>query len=124
MTRILAGNEVTALPVVDGDDAEEVAGIVSEADLLPKQFRPEGPSWRVLFSPRREKAAGRVAAVSRPDLIRVFVRTDAELHDEIVHEVFERALCQPSPAGVSVKDGVVTLGGRLSARACCLWPFR
>lgn len=155
---VLAKRKVSALPVVTGD--REVVGVVSEADLLPKQIRqPAG--WLARSFRRRSKASGRVAGdimtspavtigadatlveaaraltkhgikrlpvvdrygklvgiVSRSDLLCTFVRTDEELHDEIVHEVFERALCTPvTQVTVETTKGVVTLTGELERKS-------
>ncbi|MCX4768695.1 MULTISPECIES: CBS domain-containing protein [unclassified Streptomyces] len=54
--------------------------------------------------------------VSRGDLLKVFLRPDAELAAEIRHSVLDQ---MPSPArmDVVVEEGVVTLRGRLRDRA-------
>ncbi|TVT25841.1 CBS domain-containing protein, partial [Amycolatopsis rhizosphaerae] len=57
-----------------------------------------------------------VGIVSRSDLLRIFVRTDEELREEVVHEVFGRVLWLPEQRArplVAVADGVVTLTGEL-----------
>ncbi|MFF4360022.1 CBS domain-containing protein [Streptomyces sp. NPDC001604] len=53
--------------------------------------------------------------VSRSDLLKVFLRDDEEIADEIRHSVLGQ-LPVLTPLTVSVKDGVVTLGGRLPDR--------
>ncbi|MFD5746333.1 CBS domain-containing protein [Streptomyces sp. NPDC127033] len=59
-----------------------------------------------------------VGIITRRDLLRVFVRPDSDLRDEILDEVVVRALwLDPAPLTVSVVDGVVTLRGRLGCAA-------
>ncbi|MFF5187658.1 CBS domain-containing protein [Streptomyces sp. NPDC000345] len=55
-----------------------------------------------------------IGIATRRDLLRVFLRTDDEIRREVHDEVLTRAL-GPSAHGVtlSVRDGVVTLGGHL-----------
>jgi len=53
-----------------------------------------------------------VGIVSRGDLLAVFTRRDDEIRDEIVDDVIVRTLLlDPTPYTVTVRDGVVTLGG-------------
>ena len=60
-----------------------------------------------------------VGIVTRADLVRAFVRPDAEIKREIREEVLERALLLETPAAISVEvdQGKVTLGGTLRIRA-------
>ncbi|WP_328333195.1 MULTISPECIES: CBS domain-containing protein [unclassified Streptomyces] len=61
-----------------------------------------------------DEEARLVGIITRRDLLRVFVRPDSDLRDEILDEVVARALyLYPAPLIVSVQDGVVTLRGRL-----------
>ena len=56
--------------------------------------------------------------VSRRDLLGVFLRSDREIRDEIVHGLIEQTLwIDPSRIPVAVQDGVVTLGGRVEHRS-------
>ncbi|MFD8637551.1 CBS domain-containing protein [Streptomyces sp. NPDC059533] len=148
--------KVTALPVVEGEG--HVVGVVSEADLLPKEeFHEHGPGLieqmrrlgdtakagstsaeNLMTSPavtirpnatlpqaarimtdRRIKRLPVVDAdgtlkgiVSRADLLKVFLRTDEELTDEIRRSVIER-LFPISRGGVTVTvtQGIATLTG-------------
>lgn len=50
LARILSEHRVNALPIVDAED--HLVGVVSEADLLPKQQEP-GATWRRWMSRRR-----------------------------------------------------------------------
>lgn len=52
--------------------------------------------------------------VSRRDLLHVFARTDEEIREEILQQVFSRLLSiEPATVSVQVSDGVVTLAGTL-----------
>ncbi|MYR44583.1 CBS domain-containing protein [Streptomyces sp. SID5910] len=150
--------KVSALPVVAGEG--RVIGVVSEADLLPKEeFRDSDPDR---FTQMRRladlaKAGGLTAAdvmsapavtvrpdatlaeaarimarqkvkrlpvvdaegllegvVSRGDLLRVFLRTDEDIAEEVGREIVPFLSPGPSrPLRVTVSDGVVTLTGPL-----------
>jgi CBS domain-containing protein len=64
-------------------------------------------------------ATGRlVAVVSRSDVLRVFLRPDAEIADEIDREVFRAALgVDPTALRIDVDEGVVRLGGEVERRS-------
>ncbi|MCJ1676964.1 CBS domain-containing protein [Streptomyces sp. APSN-46.1] len=148
---------VSAVPVLEGEG--RVVGVVSEADLLPKEeFRQADPllpdqmeeaakaggvlaeelmsSPAVTVHPDATLAeAARIMArkhvkrlpvvneigmlegvVSRSDLLKVFLRPDEEIEEEIRGAV----LAELAPAvhlEASVQDGVVTLRGSLGDRA-------
>ncbi|MFF3362492.1 CBS domain-containing protein [Streptomyces misionensis] len=149
---------VGAVPVLD--DAGQVVGVVSEADLLPKEeYRDSdldryarmrhlaeltkaeaATAERLMTTPAVTVApdatlgqAARVMArarvkqlpvvgpdgtllgiVSRSDLLKVFLRGDAEIADEVRRDIVVH-LFGPEGAGIRVEvhDGVVTLGGRV-----------
>ncbi|RMB85186.1 CBS domain-containing protein [Streptomyces shenzhenensis] len=150
--------KVSALPVVEGDG--RVIGVVSEADLLPKEeFRDDDPDR---FTQRRRlsdlaKAGALTAAelmstpavsvradatlaeaarimalrhvkrlpvvtaeglldgvVSRGDLLKVFLRPDNDLADEIRRDVVDPLFPAPvEPVHITVTEGVATLTGRV-----------
>jgi CBS domain-containing protein len=55
-----------------------------------------------------------VGILSRRDLLKVFLRDDDEIREEVMREVFMRALwADPTQVQVSVQDGIVTLSGEL-----------
>ena len=158
IVRTMQERKVSALPVLDA--AERVIGIVSEADLLPKEeFRDNDPDRHTqlrrlsdlakagsvtagelmtapaltvspgttLAQAARTMAGARVkrlpvvdhagrleGVVSRADLLKVFLRDDDEIGEEVRREVV--AYLFPGPASdvrVEVQDGVVRLGGRV-----------
>jgi CBS-domain-containing membrane protein len=63
--------------------------------------------------------AGRLlGVVSRSDLLGVFLRSDEDIRDEIVHRVFREVMwIDPSTIPVRVRDGVVTLEGRVERKS-------
>ncbi|MFF7969881.1 CBS domain-containing protein [Streptomyces sp. NPDC007905] len=150
--------QVSALPVLEGDG--RVIGLVSEADLLPKEeFRDSDPdrltqlrrlsdlakagaltAEEVMTTPAvtvRADAtlaeAARIMAlrhvkrlpvvnaegllegvVSRGDLLKVFLRPDGELADEIRRDVVDVLFPAPvEPVHIMVREGVATLTGRV-----------
>lgn len=163
LVRILAGNAVSGVPVVDSGGA--VVGVVSESDLLLKETRmmaKHDQFWPGTGHRRRARraAAGMVAVdlmstpaitirpsatvteaarlmarrkirrlpvvedgrlvgiVSRGDLLRVFLRSDMDIRDEVVDEVFTRGLyVDPTTVTATVSEGVVTLRGQLERRS-------
>ncbi|WP_328500558.1 CBS domain-containing protein [Streptomyces sp. NBC_00457] len=157
IVKLLAENDVTAVPVVD--ELDHPVGVVSEADLLRKCSVQTDPSSRTpvphLEAWERAKAAGARAEelmsapalcarpewtvveaarlmalrnvkrlpvvdeadrlkgiVSRGDLLRVFLRRDDAIRDEITQDVLRQTLnLAPSDITVRVREGQVTLGG-------------
>ncbi|MFM9585646.1 CBS domain-containing protein [Streptomyces caniscabiei] len=158
IVRLMRDRRISAVPVVEAGG--RVVGVVSEADLLPKEeFRDSDPdrytqrrrladlakagavtaeelmttpaltvgSGETLAQAARTMARARVkrlpvvdaggvlvGVVSRADLLKVFLRTDEEIAEEVRREVV--AYLFPSPASavrLDVRDGVVRLGGRV-----------
>ncbi|KUN89546.1 hypothetical protein AQJ66_04975 [Streptomyces bungoensis] len=159
IARAMARHRVSALPVVESDG--RVAGVVSEADLLPKEefrgrdptrlTRPERIRRRADLARARALTAGELmttpaatvrgddtlaraarimavhrvkrlpvvgadgrlrGVVSRGDLLKVFLRPDEDIEEEVRRTVV--AYLFPALAHavrVSVRDGVVTLRG-------------
>ncbi len=150
--------KVSALPVIEGEG--RVVGVVSEADLLPKEeFRDSDPdrytqlrrlsdlakagavtAGELMTSPAltvhpdttlaqaartmaREKvkrlpvvdAVGLLqGVVSRADLLKVFLRTDEEIAEEVRREVVSYLFPTPdSRVRVEVLDGVVNVAGQV-----------
>lgn len=56
--------------------------------------------------------------VSRADLMKVFLRTDEEIREEILGEVFVHLLwADPTDVDIAVRDGIVTLTGTVGDRS-------
>ncbi|MBL3668871.1 CBS domain-containing protein [Streptomyces sp. M2CJ-2] len=158
IVRLIEQWKVSALPVLEGEG--RVVGVVSEADLLPKEeFRDSDPDRFVqrrrlpdlakagaltagelmstpavtvhadapvaqaarIMAQRKVKRLPVVSRegllegiVSRVDLLKVFLRTDEELAQEVRREVVAPLFPAPlEPVEVEVSDGVVTLTGRI-----------
>ncbi|MCW7986964.1 CBS domain-containing protein [Streptomyces platensis subsp. clarensis] len=150
--------KVSALPVLAGEG--RVVGVVSEADLLPKEgFREADPGrleqLRRVDDVRRAEAvtagelmtspaltvraeatlsqAARTMAresvkrlpvvdghgllqgiVSRADLLKVFLRSDEDLAEDVRRNILGELFAAPAKdLQVTVVDGVVTLSGRV-----------
>ncbi|MGW4820306.1 CBS domain-containing protein [Streptomyces sp. NPDC004227] len=163
VARVLAGNEVTAVPVVD--ELDRPVGVVSEADLLrtvagrpdPAGLLPgtraedawhggsaagtaedlmtapavcARPEWTVVEAARLmdghrvkrlpvvDEGGTLVGVVSRGDLLRVFLRRDEAVFEEITQDVLARTLgLTPADVTVGVSDGRVSLKGTVRARS-------
>ena len=154
--------KVSALPVLEGEG--RVVGVVSEADLLPKEeFRDSDPDRRtqlrrmpdlakagaltagdLMSSPAVTVHAGSTLAqaarimaqrkvkrlpvvndenllegvVSRADLLKVFLRPDNDIADEVRREVVDVLFPAPvEPVHIIVTEGVVTLTGKVQEPA-------
>jgi CBS domain-containing protein len=150
--------KVSALPVLEGEG--RVVGVVSEADLLPKEeFRDSDPDRQTQLDRMPDLAkAGAVTAgelmtapaitvhsgstlaqaarimaqrgvkllpvvseegllegvVSRADLLKVFLRPDNDIADEIRRDIVDVLFPDPvEPVHVMVTEGVVTLTGKV-----------
>ncbi|MFC5905869.1 CBS domain-containing protein [Streptacidiphilus monticola] len=163
IARLLARNDVTAVPVLDEQDRP--LGIVSEADLMRHQAAGEDPAgllppadldpqdrarsngttaaelmtspavcarpeWIVVEAARVmdgkqlkrlpvvDEAGRLIGIISRSDLLRVFLRSDRAIGEEIRQDLMVRTLRLPSQAvRVDVRDGQVTLSGTLELRS-------
>jgi len=163
IARLLTEHGISALPVVG--DADKVLGIVSEADLLPKESRsqlgsPVLPPLTPAQAHSRHKAGAATAGdlmtapaititpeddvseaarlldnhhikrmpvvdsigrlvgiVSRHDVLRLFLRTDAELRDEVRALLVEELWIDPEGWDAVVEQGTVYLSGRMDRRS-------
>ncbi|MFJ3235296.1 CBS domain-containing protein [Streptomyces sp. NPDC086787] len=156
IVRLMDERHVSAVPVVGGEG--RVVGVVSEADLLPKEeFRDREPTGFERFQRRADltRAKGMTAeevmstpavtvrpddtlaraarlmavhhvkrlpvvddvdrlcgVVSRGDLLKVFLRSDEDIEEEVRRTVVSYLFPMHAHAiHVSVRDGVVTLRG-------------
>ncbi len=160
VAQLLHEHHLTALPVLTPEG--QVAGVVSEADLLRKQERHERsghrPGWQLSPAVRAKmqarSAAGLMTApaitigpdavlgtaarlmslhrikrlpvvdadgkltgiVSRADLLRAFLRADAEITAEASAVLTDILLADAADIRVTAHDGVVTLAGRLASQ--------
>ncbi|MCX5009136.1 CBS domain-containing protein [Streptomyces sp. NBC_00638] len=148
---------VSALPVIEGEG--RVVGVVSEADMLPKEEMRDNPdvahlqlrqpvdvakaeaatAGDLMSSPavtvqanatlaeaarvmardgiKRLPVVDRIGLlegiVSRADLLKVFLRDDEDIAEEVRREIVSPLFPPPSAAvQVEVHDGVATLTGR------------
>ncbi|RZB15308.1 CBS domain-containing protein [Streptomyces sp. F001] len=163
IVKLLAENDVTAVPVVD--ELDRPMGVVSEADLLRKsadQADPSGltpiphleawerakaegaraeelmsapavcarPEWTVVEAARLMEVHGvkrlpvvdetdrLQGIVSRSDLLRIFLRRDDAIRDEITRDVLHRTMgLAPSEVTVEVHEGQVILGGSVEFKS-------
>ncbi|MEV0305584.1 CBS domain-containing protein [Streptomyces prasinus] len=163
IVKLLAENDVTAVPVVDALDRP--IGVVSEADLLRKSTAQADPAGRTpvphLEEWERAKAEGARAEelmsapavcarpewtvvevarlmevqnvkrlpvvdetdrlqgiVSRGDLLRVFLRSDEAICDEITGDVLRETLGPAaSEVTVQVREGHIMLGGSVEVES-------
>ncbi|QKV90592.1 CBS domain-containing protein [Streptomyces sp. NA02950] len=152
---------VSAMPVLEGEG--RVIGVVSEADLLPKEeFRDSDPdrfeqlrrlpdlakagavtAEELMSSPAVSvhtdatlAEAARIMAVkgvkrlpvvdaegklqgivSRGDLLKVFLRSEEDIEEEVRRTVVSYLFPDNSSVRVRVADGVVTLSGQLADTA-------
>ncbi|MET8449727.1 CBS domain-containing protein [Streptomyces sp. NPDC005209] len=158
LVRLMGRWRISAVPVLEGE--RRVIGVVSEADLLPKEeFRDSDPdrltqrlrmadlakagaltAEELMTSPAVTvhaeatlAEAARIMAlchvkrlpvvdsegtleglVSRGDLLKVFLRPDDEIAEEVRRDVVDVLFPAPvEPVRVAVARGVVTLTGRV-----------
>jgi osmotically-inducible protein OsmY len=68
--------------------------------------------------PVLDASATLVGMVSRSDLLKPYLRADADIHREIAHEIIPvRLLLDPAELEVEVREGVVSLAGELPRRS-------
>ena len=164
VARLLTATEVSALPVLD--DEGRVLGVVSEADLLLKEERPEelrhhrrlegheiredrakleahtvadvmtapaitiGPDAMVREAARLMRVrgvkrlpvvdarGGLVGIISRGDVVRIFLRSDADIAREIEQDVLLKTMwMEPGTVAVCVHEGVVVLTGQVERKS-------
>ncbi|HEY6312752.1 MAG TPA: CBS domain-containing protein [Streptosporangiaceae bacterium] len=155
--RLLTQHKISGMPVLKM--GREVAGVVTEADLLAAEDEPSrqarmassvGRRWRLRKQPHVSLTAGTlmtapaittgpdatipaaarlmnthhirrlpvvdedgklVGIVSRPDLLSVFLRPDADITHDVRQVLEEIPVADPGDITVAVQHGVVTLTG-------------
>lgn len=108
---------------------EKAAGMVA-AELMtspPLTIGPEatlGEAARLMHRRRIKRLPvvdpdGRILGiVSRADLLKVFLRSDGEIHEDVVDGVIQRTLwIDPATIRVEVRDGVVSLEGQVERQS-------
>ena len=138
--QLLVERRISGVPVVDGEN--HVLGVLSEADVLAKETAVKVEARLVgeaMSAPaptiERDREVSAAAAlmldrgvnrlpvvdegelvgiVTRADLVRAFVRSDAQIRDEVVAD---RVGLDRRSVEIEVDAGEVTLGGRLDSRA-------
>lgn len=105
-------------------EAETAGGLMSSPAVTARASWTVGEAARQMDRHRVKRLpvvdeAGRlIGIVSRADLLRVFLRHDGAIREEIVHDVLGRTLwLAPGTVDVVVRDGVVLLNGRLPRRS-------
>ncbi|MFG2006813.1 CBS domain-containing protein [Spirillospora sp. NPDC048911] len=97
-----AGEVMSTPPVTVGPETK----VVEAARLLTRH------GYKRL--PVVDDAGRLIGIVSRADLLRVYLRPDTAIRDEVIGEVIVRSLWQdPDKVDVEVDDGEVTLRGRV-----------
>jgi CBS-domain-containing membrane protein len=110
--------------------ARDKANAAVAADLMSAPAITVPPETSVVAAARRVETAhvkrlpvvdadGRlVGIVSRRDLLRIHMRSDPAIRDDIVDNVLRRALwIDPAGVEVGVADGTVTIGGRVERKS-------
>jgi CBS domain-containing protein len=163
IVRLLTDHQISALPILG--EGDRVLGIVSEADLLPKESRAQTPvpgrlpltlkeaqsrhkaeaatalelmttpvvtitaaqdvseaarrleSHRIKRMPVIDHERRLVGIVSRRDILRVFLRTDDQLLDDVRALLVDDFLIDPEGWDIEVTDGTVRLTGRMANRS-------
>ncbi|MER7958078.1 CBS domain-containing protein [Streptomyces sp. NPDC096030] len=139
VAKLLAVHDISGVPVVDAED--RVLGVVSESDLLARrELTADGLMTTPAITVHAEQTVADAARlmvrrgverlpvvdeeerlvgiVTRRDLLRVFLRPDAEIRRRVREDVLADTMALPGDAvDVHVLDGVVTLGGRLPRRS-------
>ncbi|WP_435209826.1 CBS domain-containing protein [Micromonospora sp. bgisy143] len=103
---LLAGDLMTAPAVTTGPDAP----LSAAARLMDHE--------QVKRLPVLDDLGRLIGIVSRADLLRVHLRSDAEIREDVVQEVLRRVLAvRDGLVTVEVRHGAVTLAGRLDRRS-------
>lgn len=102
---LIARDVMTAPAVTIGPDAS----VVEAAQLMEKR--------NVERLPVVNDTGKLLGIVSRGDLVRLFVRSDEQIREEVETEVVGRVLLHPTGVAAEVSDGIVTLSGTLQCRS-------
>ncbi|KUL22164.1 CBS domain-containing protein [Streptomyces regalis] len=119
---------LTPVPHLEAWERAKAAGVRAE-ELMSAPAVCARPEWTVVEAARLMAAqnikrlpvvdeADRLQGiVSRGDLLRIFLRRDDAVRDEITRDVLQQTLgLLPSEVTVEVRDGKVTLGGSVEVK--------
>ncbi|WP_225320502.1 CBS domain-containing protein [Streptomyces luteolifulvus] len=142
VVRLLDRHRISGLPVVDHDD--KVLGVVSGSDLMRGHAARATTAAELMSTPAitihpeqdvadaarmmERHAIERLPVVdeedrligiaTRRDLLRIFLRTDEEIRRQVIDDILTGVLrLPPGAVFVSVRDGMVTLDGRVELRS-------
>ena len=103
-----------------GDTAGELmtspAVTVRATDTVTRVARLMDAS-RVRRMPVVDETGQLVGIVSRRDLVRMYLRSDAEIRTALVDATLRALWIDPAELGIEVRDGIVTLSGRVDRRS-------
>ncbi|MFE9404898.1 CBS domain-containing protein [Streptomyces sp. NPDC006530] len=105
-------------------DADTAGGMMSAPAITARPQRNAVEAARAMDRhkvkrlPVVDETGQLVGIISRSDLLRVFLRRDTAISEEIIGEVMHRTLrFGPGAVDVSVVDGVVTLRGKVASKS-------
>jgi CBS domain-containing protein len=85
------------------------ASVVAAAQLMEER--------KIKRAPVVNDTGKLMGIVSRGDLVRLFVRSDASIRDEVQTDVLGRIMLHPPGVSAEVTDGIVTLRGELPRKS-------
>lgn len=110
-----AGGPAAGAALTAGAVMSAPARTVRADDSVVRAARLMGASG-IERLPVVDEEARLIGMLTRRDVLRIFARSDADIHDEVADDIVVRALwLSPDSVEVSVCDGVVTLGGSLES---------
>ncbi len=109
----MAGDIMTAPPVTIGPGESVVAAARLMNLRKIKRLAVTDPDGRL------------IGIISRPDLVRVFLRPDSEIRQEIMDDIFAHFLgTDPARVRVTVAEGMVTLAGQVEKKSMIPFALR
>ncbi|MEU2421068.1 CBS domain-containing protein [Streptomyces sp. NPDC007851] len=109
------GDELTTASAVTAGELMHTPAVTVRADATLPQAARSMARHGIKRLPVVDAQGVLVGIVSRADLLKVFLRDDEEIAEEIRRDVLPRLFAdEAEPPRVGVRDGVVTLTGRVS----------
>ncbi|GIU94089.1 MAG: hypothetical protein KatS3mg012_0546 [Gaiellaceae bacterium] len=116
--RLLAGGESPKLDARTAGEAMTSPAITITADREVAEAARTMTERSVNRLPVVDENGRLVGIVTRADLVRAFLRADAEIESELREDVAARTLwIDPSRLEITVENGEVTLGGEVDTKA-------